>query len=117
MKKPGKPAIKILEGQILRVDLRDGTHAYARGLKRPLVAFYDRQYRGPADPSIEEIVALPIAFKVWVMDYAIKKSVWPIIGLIPLESKLKEVPCFFKQDSISGALAIYRAVPELAPHY
>ncbi len=112
-----KKKVRLLEGQVLRIDLNDGTHAYARVLEEPLVAFYDELYRGNQEPPIEEIVTLPIAFKIWVMNYAITKGIWSVIGRVPLALDLKEAPRFFKQDAMNGQLAIYQSIPELAPHY
>ena len=105
------------EGQIVRIDLKDGTHAYGRVLKRPLFAFYDEMYRDNQEPSLGEIIALSIAFKIDVMDYVISKGIWPVIGRAPLTPDLEEVSAFFKQDAMNGALSIYQEIPELAPTY
>jgi len=112
-----KKTIKRLEGQVLRIDLQEGRHAYARLLKEPLIAFYDKLYADGKEPLIEDILALPIAFKIWVMNYTIKKGKWPIIGCAPLTSDLQEVPLFFKQDPLNGRLAIHQSIPQLAPHF
>lgn len=112
-----KKKVRRPEGQIVRIDLKDGTQAFARVLEEPLFAFYDRVYRRDESPSLEEICSLPIAFKIWVMNYAVTNSVWEVIGRVPLSPSLKEVPPFFKQDAITGAVSIYQGIPELAPHY
>ena len=106
-----------LEGQIVHIDLKDGTHAYGRVLRFPLIAFYDRQFRDEEYLSVEDIVALPIAFLISTMRYAVISGGWPVIGRVRLTPELLEVPAFFKQDAISGAISIYQEVPELAPHY
>lgn len=112
-----KKRVKLLEGQVLYIDLNDGTHAYGRVLEEPLIAFYDKPYQGGQAPLIEEVVALPIAFKIWVMNYAVTKGIWPVIGHVPLTPDLKKTPLFFKQDAMNGQLAIYQSIPELAPTY
>lgn len=113
--KTAKP--RRLEGQVVRIDLKDGTQAFGRVLEEPLFAFYDKLYRQSENPEVEEICSLPIAFKIWVMNYSITRGVWNVIGRVPLTPDLREPPKFFKQDEISGALSIYQAAPELAPHY
>jgi len=112
-----KKVVRLIEGQVLRIDLKDGTHAYARTLKRPLIAFYNGLYRDNQELPIDEIVALPIAFKIDVMNYVVTKGIWPVIGRVPLTPELKETPRFFKQDMMNGQLAIYQEVPDLAPSY
>jgi hypothetical protein len=106
-----------LEGQIVRIDLKDGTHAYGRVLKRPLFAFYDKVFRDDHEPSLDEIEGLPVAFRIDVMDYVIPKGIWPVVGRRPLTPDLERPPTFYKQDPMSGALSIYQEVPELAPYY
>jgi hypothetical protein len=106
-----------LVGQVVKIDLKDGTCCFARALERPLFAFYDKQFRINDNPSVEEICALPILFKLWVMTYAITDEIWQVIGRLPLTEELKEIPKFFKQDAMNDELCIYQSIPELAPSY
>jgi hypothetical protein len=94
------------EGDVVAIDLGDGQMSFGRVLERPLIAFYDLKAEKP--PPVDEIVRRPVLFKVWVMQYAIKKGVWPIIGHLPLEKALQETPLFFKQDPITSRLYIYQ---------
>jgi hypothetical protein len=112
-----KKRIRRLEGQVVRIDLKDGTQAFARVLKSPLFAFYDELFTLNENPSIEEIIALPIAFKIDIMHYAITSGIWEVVGRVPLSEDLKEIPRFFKQDMMNGAISIYQEIPELAPYY
>jgi hypothetical protein len=109
--------VRRAEGQVVKIPLGDGSWAYGRVLEEPLVALYDKRYLDADEPSIDEIVSLPVAFKIWVMNYAITKGGWPVIGKLPLSAELREVPAFFKQDVLNGNLSIYHALPEFAPHY
>jgi hypothetical protein len=98
-------------GDVLRIPLGDDEFGFGRVLPGVLVAFYDA--KSPPDLPIEEIVGQAILFKVWVMDYAIKRGVWPVIGHVPLTEDLLVEPWFFKKDSITGALTRYRAGEEI----
>lgn len=93
------------EGDIVRIDLGDEQMAFARALGFPLMAFYDLQTTNV--PPIEQIVGSPIAFKIWVMRYALTAGIWRRIGHSDLTSDLRERPVFFKQDPISGKLSLY----------
>lgn len=103
-------------GQIVRIDLGDGAHSYAQVLTEPLLAFYDRVYEG-SGPALEEIIALPVAFTLMVMNHAVKNGRWPVVGRAPIPPALDWPPPFCKQDAITGELSIYQEIPELAPHY
>jgi hypothetical protein len=92
-------------GDIVEVGLGGGEWAFGRVLKKPLMAFYNLKAAQP--PPIESIVAAPVAFKVWVMNYAITDGDWSVIGHAPLTSDLEEAPAFFKRDPISHKLSIY----------
>lgn len=93
-------------GDIVSIPLGDGGIAFARVLKEPLVAFYD--LRASAVPPIEDILRSCVAFKVFVVNYAITNGMWPVIGNAPLEDALREEPLFFKRDKLSGKLSIYK---------
>ena len=92
-------------GDVVQISLGDGRVGFGRVLESPLVAFYD--LCSSEVPPLDVIVASPIAFKVWVMNYAIKDGDWPVIGNMPLADDLLERPRFYKQDPISKELSIY----------
>ena len=94
---------RINPGDIFEIDLGDGCYGYGRVLKQTC-GFYDLRLN--SRPPIESIIASPILFKVWVMDYAIKKKRWKIIGHASLTKDLLSSPYFFKKDSISGQLSV-----------
>ncbi|PHR97587.1 MAG: hypothetical protein COA78_27390 [Blastopirellula sp.] len=105
MKRTRKRKIKIVPGDIVSIELQEGEIGYGRVLEET-IAFYDA--KSPPAYTVEEIVARPILFKIWVMDYAIKDGILPVIGHVELEEELLEEPLFFKKDTISGRLTIYR---------
>jgi hypothetical protein len=101
-----KRAIRRKVGDVLRIPLGSGEYGFGRVLRSVLYAFYDA--KSPPDLSIDEIIGRPILFKVCVMDYAVKKGVWEVIGNAPLTEDLLIEPWFFKKDPISRVLTLYR---------
>jgi hypothetical protein len=93
------------EGDVVQIDLDNGQMSFARVLRDPLIAFYD--LIATEVPSIEQIVASPITFKLWVMRHALTAGIWPRIGHVELSPELREPTVFFKQDPLSGRLSIY----------
>jgi hypothetical protein len=91
-------------GDVLEVSLGDGMHAYAHIANHKIVVFYD--YNDKNNLPLEDIVKLPIAFQIWVSKYVLTSGRWPRIGNIDSDV-LSDDPYFYKQDIISGALAIY----------
>lgn len=90
--------LKSAIGDIVKIDLGDGLHCYARVLEEGLFAFYDCRVR--EERTIEQIIASPILFQVPVMDYAVKRGRWSIVGNAPLTDSLKNPPPRFIQDAL-----------------
>lgn len=79
-------------GDICAIALPENTWGFGRILEGGgVIAFYD--LRTPEHPPLDEIIQAPIAFKVWVSGRTLSKK-WQIIGNVPLEDSLKEVPLF-----------------------
>lgn len=93
-------------GDVIAIALGDGTYSYGRVLREPLIAFYN--LRSETILPMESVLSCPIAFVLFVMNYPITDGTWPVIGNAPLAGNLLDEPLFFKRDSISGALTIYR---------
>jgi len=89
---------KRIIGDILRVELGDGSHTYARVLGEASYAFYDARTRSEIETS--EIVKQPILFIVAVMRYAVTKGHWKRVGNVPLEPALLTLPLKFIQDAL-----------------
>jgi hypothetical protein len=94
----GPKAQKRVVGDIVRVDLSDGFRSYARVLNEALFAFYDN--RLGEELPLNRIIALPILFQVPVMDHAVKRGRWVIVGNAPLDDRLLNPPPRFMQDAI-----------------
>ena len=86
-------------GDIVRIDLGDGFHSYARVLEEALFAFYDS--RTEQAPPIDKIIALPVLFIVPVMRYAVTRGRWKVIGSMPLDVSLSNPPPRFMQDALN----------------
>jgi hypothetical protein len=70
--------VKHKVGDILRVDLGSGRHAYAQVANEPLIVFFEGVFA--ADLSVEEIPALPVAFTLGVSRHAVTGGLWPVIA-------------------------------------
>jgi hypothetical protein len=92
-------------GAILRVDLDDQWHTYARILARsPMIAFYDCR----VDASVEDLKAIvqrPVLFVLAVGGRA-HTGQWPKIGHVPLDAAPIPIPNQFMQDIGTGQCEI-----------
>jgi len=84
------------EGDLVAIDLGDGTLAFGRVLKEPLLAFYDLRVRNEEIPALSEILTRPVLWRIWVMNHAITRGRWKVLGHVPLEEPLKR--CAFQPD-------------------
>jgi hypothetical protein len=87
---------------IVRVELDDGTHTYARVLPEATFAFYDCRTKQELPP--DQIILRPILFKIAVMNHAVTKGRWLVIGHAPVDEALATLPCKFIQDPINPAV-------------
>lgn len=92
-------------GEILKIPLGEGTHAYAQVSTHPLMLFFD--WLSEEAFSISDIVNLPIAFKVFVMDSASKGRSWKSVGIGEKSEDRLKVPIMFTQDPISGHIFLH----------
>ena len=86
-------------GTIVRIELDDGHHTYARELEHPFVAVYDARTSEPLQP--EQIIEHPALFIVGVFDKAFNR--WKKIGYVPLRPNELAVPDRFIQDVANPA--------------
>jgi hypothetical protein len=85
-------------GAVLRVDLDEATHTYARMLSHPpYLAVYDAR-SGDDDVAVEVIVGRPVLFVVAVAYAAWRSGRWRQVGVIPLAAADVPIPEFFGQD-------------------
>lgn len=96
---------KRVVGDMVCIPLSEGRKAYA--LILPLAdVFFDFIAVGDDTPSAEVIVTKPVLFQVPVMNYAVTKGIWKVIGHVDPPTHLLEAPKFFKQDHFTGAFSI-----------
>ena len=100
-----KKKIKRTVGDVVKISLGGDLFCFGHVLEEPLVAFYD--LKTDRIPSLEEILQLPVLFKVWVMNHAIASGTWEVIGHRELSDSLKQPAIFFKQDPISKRVCLY----------
>lgn len=106
MSKPRRSKYRLLDGDIVRIDLGEGWFGFGRKLAS-VWAFYD--FRSREEMSPEDVLKRPVLFKVWAGERAgLEKGAWTLLGHVPLtEEERRPVP-FFKQDILDPThIAIY----------
>jgi len=92
-------------GDIVKIPLGDGTHTYARVLRDASFAIYDS--RVTEEVPIEKVINRPVLFFVAVMDHAVKKGRWPIVGHFPLKDQLQPPPMFIQEPLSKNTFSVY----------
>ena len=90
---------KITPGSILKIDLGNGYHSYARIVTISSFAFYDCKTKTD-NSDLNRIISCPILFITTVYSDVITKCIWTIIGELPVEDSLSKLPPRFIQDPI-----------------
>jgi hypothetical protein len=85
-------------GDILKIELGDGAHTYARVLPEAGFAIYDA--RTTEELPTMETIERPILFYVAVMHHAVKEKRWSVVGHKTLEAGLQSPPRFI-QDALN----------------
>lgn len=94
-------------GDIVSIALGHGKYGFGLILEGALIAFYDYQADQPNPAGIiETLRCKPVAFALWVMNYAVTSGRWTVIGRMEIPESLREKPKFFMQDALSGELSI-----------
>ena len=86
-------------GNVVAVPLADGTYGFGVVITPSLMSFFDVRKKSPDMPV--EIGKANILFSLWVMDYAIGKKHWDVIGSIEVPNDIDKYPWFYKFDVIS----------------
>ncbi|MBR9825637.1 MAG: hypothetical protein GYB36_07520 [Alphaproteobacteria bacterium] len=93
-------------GDILEIALPNG-FAYAQVSESPLIVFFDRLH--DSSQKLKDIDTKSVAFKVCVHNADVKSGRWKRLGNIPISDQTGAMPRMFKQDKITGRLALYHA--------
>jgi hypothetical protein len=99
--------VKRREGDVLKIALGDSCHSYAQVSGDPLIIFFEGAFAD--DLPLSRVPHLPVLFRIWVHDDAIKKGLWPVVGSQLLTPENAAEPFFYKQDAITGALSLYHS--------
>ena len=92
-------------GDVVKISLGDRTHTYARVLSDASFAVYDA--RETKELPLEEIIQRPVLFFVAVMDHAVKKGRWPVVGHSPVQDRLLPPPRFIQDPLDRDSFSIY----------
>jgi Immunity protein 26 len=93
-------------GDVVRIDLGAGFHTYARVLQEAGFAFYD--CRAQNEVPIAQVVASPVLFQIAVMNHAVTKGRWSVIGHVPPDkAPIKRLPQFIQDPLRPENFSIY----------
>ena len=95
---------KLEPGNIVEIKLADGL-SYGVIVEEPLIVFFNALFS--ERPELERILEKPVAFAIWVMNNAIGRAGWPVIGNKKLPKELMIRPTFYKYDVIGKSYSIY----------
>lgn len=94
-------------GAIVEIRLDDDHSAYGRVVSKSELVFYDLRAKSDKQPTVAEIVNAKVAFRIWVMNHAVKSGRWPIVEVVPLEPALLTPPPYFMQDAFTNEFSLY----------
>jgi hypothetical protein len=99
------PRIVKKPGDILKFPLsRAGWHAYAQWLPDKTARVFLSACR--SELSIDEVLSLPIAFRVLVFNDTPNRYGWSKVGKAPVPKDCSEPQQYAKKDILSGSLSI-----------
>lgn len=86
-------------GNVVEVELDDGSFSYGVVIEEPLVAFTEATFT--ERPEITTELFGKVAFQLWVMNSAIGKNGWPVIGDVPFKELSISEAMFYRYDIVS----------------
>jgi hypothetical protein len=89
---------KRVVGDVIEIPIADGFYAYAITLSEATYGFYDLRVK--KRPSLALITSCTILFRVAVMDSAVTKGRWVVVGHSKLSPEQEVLPPKFIQDPI-----------------
>ncbi|QYF93343.1 immunity 26/phosphotriesterase HocA family protein [Massilia sp. PAMC28688] len=103
-------------GQLVEIELRDGSRAFGRVISRSEMAFYDLLAKPGAAFEVEAIYKSKVAFTLSVMNSAVKSGRWRVVDWRNLEHVFQRERLYFLRDAITGEISIYNAASgEIVP--
>ncbi|MGY0217473.1 Imm26 family immunity protein [Endozoicomonadaceae bacterium StTr2] len=86
-------------GNVVEIELDDGSFSYGVVVEEPLVAFISNTFA--QRPEISPKLFSDLAFQLWIMSSAIGKNGWPVIGDVQLDELLIPEARFYRYDILS----------------
>jgi len=86
-------------GNVVEINLSDGSFSYGVIIDEPLLAFTKARFT--ERPEISPELFEDVVFQLWVMNSAIGKNGWPVIGEVSLKNLSISEPKFYQYDLIS----------------
>ena len=97
------------EGALLRVDLSDGTDAFARVLRNSQLAFYGVRVPHAAHIDLTKVYESEILFIVTVMKSVLTSGRWGVVDSRPLGDDLLAPNEYYLKDALTGRFSVYRS--------
>jgi hypothetical protein len=96
-------------GAIVKIELGDGYHSYARILDKANYAFYNLRTNEEIS-DLNYIISKQILFIIAVYDDVVTKGRWLKIGKLPIEDSLQILPYKYIQDKQKpGSFELYNS--------
>ena len=86
-------------GNVVEIELDDGSFSYGVIIEEPLVAFIGETFANR--PEIAPKLFGNVAFQLWVMNSAIGKKGWPVVGHVQLDELSIPEANFYRYDVVS----------------
>lgn len=94
-------------GDVFRVRLDNGNYIYGRVSERGGYPFYNKQFGATELVNYDELLTLPVIFRIWVADRAFRAEKWEIVGRVEVHESIQDLPRFFIWDQIAKKFSIY----------
>lgn len=92
-------------GDLFKVPLSEGRHAYAQWLSDGTARFFRAAFT--TDAGIDDILSLPVAFRVVVFKDTPGRYGWTKIGKAPIPPEYAEPQRYARKDILTGRLSVY----------
>ena len=111
MSRAGKGASTIRQrwqaGAVVEIPLANNRWSYGQLGENPTVGFFDCAYS--KRPPLDEVLQLPLLFKICVYVSAVLRGAWLKVGHADLRQDIGREDYFFKQDIITGRLSLHHS--------
>lgn len=99
--------MKINSGMLIEISLGEGVFSYCQAVGKAQYAFFDYFGEALTNEQLKKLDYHNVIFVIAVMDSAVKKGRWKIVGTSQLRPELKSPKKYFIQDVITNEFSIY----------